>query len=173
MTEELRCYTFTHFIVSSIQQGIQSGHASMELVNKYMVREGWINGFAEQVTDWIENHKTIICLNGGNSASLKDLLDFLFNPQNPFPVTSFYEDEDTAEGLMTSVSIILPARIFDTAQLMRSRTLPDGVSYTHDKLLNEHRFSFSYVEGGVGRTETYSEWEYELMGRLNSTGLAR
>jgi len=145
----------------------------MELANKYMVREGWINGFAEQVADWIENHKTIICLNGGNSASLKDLLDFLYNPKNPFPVTSFYEDEDTAEGLMTSVAIILPARIFETASLMRSRTLPDGVSYSHDRLLNEHRFSWSHVPDGVGRTETYSEWEYELMGRLNSTGLAR
>lgn len=173
MTEELRCYAFTHFIVSSIQQGIQSGHASMELVNKYMVREGWINGFAEQVNDWIKNHKTIICLNGGNSKGLADTLDFLQDKRNPFAVTAFYEDEQTACGLMTSVAIILPARIFETAELMRRRTLPDGVSYTHDRLLNEHRFSFSHVEGGVGRTETYNEWEYELMVLLNSHGLAR
>lgn len=173
MNEELRCYTFTHFILSSIQQGIQSGHASMELVNKYMVHEGWINGFAEQVNDWIKNHKTMICLHGGNSATLEELLDFLQDENNPFPVTAFYEDEQTAKGLMTSVAIILPARIFETAELMRRRTLPDGVSYMHDRLLNEHRFSFFHVEGGVKRTETYSEWEYELMVRLNSTGLAR
>ena len=50
---ELRCYTFTDFMLSSIQQGIQSGHAAMELVNKYMVHEGWQNGYAEQVADWV------------------------------------------------------------------------------------------------------------------------
>lgn len=174
MTEELRCYTFTHFILSPIQQGIQSGHASMELVNKYMVDQGWQNGYAEQVADWVKNHKTIICLNGGNSKMLRELYTFLdMGEANPFPYVNLYEDEDTAEGLMTSISIILPARIFETASLMRSRTLSDGVSYTHDRLLNEHRFSFSNVGVGVGRTETYSEWEYELMVRLNSTGLAR
>ena len=169
--QELRCYTFTHFIVSAIQQGIQSGHASMGLVDKYMVREGWQNGFAEQVADWTANHKTIICLNGGNSASLKELLNFLRHPENPFPVTSFYEDEETAEGLMTSISIILPARIFETASFTRRRLLPDGISYTHDKLLNEHRFSFE--EDGEIRLETYNEWEYELMQRLNGCNLAR
>lgn len=173
MNEELRCYTFTHFILSPIQQGIQAGHSSTELSNKYLIREGWVNGMAEQINDWIANHKTIICLNGGNSAGLQDILNFLLAPANPFPVTSFYEDEQTAEGLMTSIAIILPARIFKTAELMRRRTLPDGVSYTHDKLLQEHRFSWANEQGSVERGATYSEWEYDLMVLLNQHGLAR
>jgi len=176
MNEELRCYTFTHFMLSPIQQGIQSGHASMELVNKYFVDEdeAYRKDCTDQIFEWIGKHKTIVCLNGGNSKTLGELYDFVdMGEANPFPYVNFYEDEESLENVMTSVAIILPARIFETAELMRRRTLPDGVSYTHDRLLNEHRFSWSHVPGGVGRTETYSEWEYELMVRLNGTGLAR
>ena len=177
MNEELRCYTFTHFMLSSIQQGIQSGHASMELVNKYMIDQSWVNEVVEQVADWVSNHKTIVCLNGGNSNGVRDIKGFLDSGmqsgQNTFPYAAFFEDEQSLDGALTSVAVILPARIFETAELMRRRTLPDGVHYTHDKLLDEHRFSFSHVGGGVERTETYSEWEYDLMILLNSHGLAR
>lgn len=169
--QELRCYTFTHFILSPIQQGIQSGHASMELVNKYVIEQGWINGMADQVYEWIGEHKTIICLNGGNSAGLKDLHEFLDVGLNPFPFVPFHEDEQSLGGLMTSVATILPARIFETSSLLRKWELPEGVSYTNDKLLGEHRFTF--IEDGETRLETFSEWEYELMQRLNGCGLAR
>ena len=170
MNEELRCYTFTHFILSPIQQGIQSGHASMELVNKYTVEVGWINRMAEQVLSWVGNHKTIICLNGGNSASLKGLYAFLDADENPFPFVPFHEDEETAEGLLTSIATVLPARIFETASLLRKR-LPDGIGYTYDTLLEEHRFTFE--KDGDIRLETFSAWEYELMTRLSGCGLAR
>ena len=171
MNKEFRCYTFTHFMLSPIQEGIQSGHASMELVNKYMLEQGWVDGPAEQVSDWIKDHKTIICLNGGNSAGLKDLYAFLNDTQNTFPFVPFYEDEESAEGMMTSIATILPERIFETSELMRRRELPEGVHYTNDKLLQEHRFTFA--EDNETRLETFSEWEYELMTRLNSCALAR
>ncbi len=174
MNEELRCYTFTHFMLSPIQQGIQSGHASVELFNKY---DNFANGnpVTNALWDWAKNDKTMVCLNGGNSKALRDLYDFLdMGEANPFPYVNFYEDEESFENVMTSIAIVLPARIFETAELMRRRTLPDGVSYTHDRLLNEHRFSFETKDGiHEVRLETYSEWEYELMVRLNSTGLAR
>ncbi len=177
MNKELRCYTFTNYYLASIQQGIQPWHASMELVNKYMVEQGWVNGMAEQVTDWIANHKTVVCLNGGNAAGVRDIKAFLDlgmqSGANTFPYAGFYEDEQSLDGALTSVATILPARIFETASLMRRRTLPEGVNYTHDKLLEEHRFSFSHVESGVDRTETYSQWEYDLMVLLNRHGLAR
>lgn len=171
MNKELRCYTFTNFMLKPIQQGIQSGHASMELVNKYMVKQGWINGMAEQVRDWIADHKTIICLNGGNNAGVQDMYAFLNDTVNPYPFAPFHEDEESLGGIMTSVAVILPARIFDTASLQRRSMLPEGVTYTYDKLLGEHRFAFD--EDGETRLETFSEWEHELMQRLSRCGLAR
>ena len=178
--QELRFYTFTNFMLSPIQQGIQPWHASMELVNKYMVEQGWVNGMAEQVTDWIANHKTVVCLNGGNAAGVRDIKAFLDlgmqSGQNTFPYAGFYEDEQSLDGALTSVATILPARIFETAALIRARTLPPYISYTHDKLLGEHRFANSFInnDGNSEVTlETFSEWEYELMALLNQHGLAR
>ena len=172
MTEELRCYTFTHFMLSPIQQGIQSGHASMELVNRYTVTEGWVNGHAEFLREWIAAHKTIVCLNGGNSKGLHDLYGFLSTDENTFPFVKFHEDEDSMEGILTSIALILPARIFETSQLLRRlHALPVGVEYVHDKRLHEHRFSFQ--EDQDWRHETFTEWEFELMQRLSRCGLAR
>lgn len=173
MNEELRCYTFTHFIVSSIQQGIQSGHASMELSNKYMLEEGWINGMAEQVAEWIKDHKTIICLNGGNSAGLHDLSQFLNDEDNPFPYVEFYEDEQTAEGLMTSISTVLPARIFDGAARLRRQKYDSQISVTWDHLQEELRISWVDEVEEEAHTDTYSRWERDLMNRLNKMQLAR
>lgn len=171
--QELRCYTFTNFMLSPIQQGIQSGHAAMELVNRYMVFEGWQNGFAEPVAEWISYHKTIVCLNGGNADGIREIKLFLDEGYNPFPYAGFCEDHESLDGSLTSVAVILPARIFETAALLRNRLLPEGVNYTFDKLLDEHRFSFPSEDGGVDRVETYTPWEYELMRRLNGHGLAR
>ena len=103
MTEELRCYTFTNFMLSPIQQGIQSGHAAMELVNKYVFVTGWQNGFAEQVSDWVGNHKTIVCLNAGNAWGVKDWRA-LFEAgykigKNDFPYAEFYEDEESLDEI--------------------------------------------------------------------------
>ena len=178
MNKELRCYTFTHFMLSSIQQGIQAGHASMEIVNKYLVERdlverGWVDGYAEQVNDWIANHKTIVCLNGGNSDGVREIKTFLDNANNPFPYAGFFEDEQSLNGALTSVAIVLPERIFNTATLMRSRTLPNGVSYTYDKLLSENRFAFEGPNFDNIQLEIYTEWEYELMQKLNSCSLAR
>lgn len=171
MNEELRCYTFTHFALKGIQQGIQSGHAAMELVNKYTVREGWINGFAEQVLSWVGEHKTIICLDGGNSASLKDLLDFLLKPENPFPVTSFYEDEQTMEGMLTSIATVLPARIFEGAQALRNHKRDDSVSVSFDPLSRELHITYN-VNTNDAHDIVFNEWERELMERLGSMRLA-
>lgn len=174
MNEELRCYTFTNFYLSSIQQGIQSTHSVVELFNKYLISEGWVNGCAEQINEWASMWKTMICLNGGDAYGVNQIYSF-FNSlaDNPYPFASFCESESALDGTMTSVAIILPARIFETAGLMREHQLPKGVHYTHDRLIKEHRFSFSHIDGGVDRTETYSQWEYELMKKLNECALAR
>ena len=170
MNEELRCYTFTDFMLSSIQQGIQSGHASMELVYKYMVVEGWQNGFAEQVNEWIKNHKTIICLNGGNFANLHDIKEFLDVAENPFPFSAFEEEEDQG-GNLTSVAIILPARIFDGAQALRSYKRNDSVGVSWDPLSRELHITYNLNTPDMYGV-VFNEWERDLMERLNRMPLA-
>lgn len=148
---EYRCYTFTHFMLSSIQQGIQSGHAAMELVNKYYDPEVTYEQDEynfEIVLDWIRDNKTIVCLNGGNSESMIELVQFLNTYKNPFPWVTFHEDENSLEGILTSIAIILPDRIYNTD-------------------LEELYSMASFVPG------QFTEWEWELVNRVKSMTLAR
>jgi hypothetical protein len=63
---EKRMYVLVVYNISDIQKGIQAAHAIAEY--------GFEHKFCPKYKDWIENHKTIIVLNGGttNSSSQKE-----------------------------------------------------------------------------------------------------
>ena len=155
-----------------IQQGIQPGHAAVDLFVKYrLYGETTADMQREILYDWATNWKTFICLNGGTYESVVGIHEFLNSPHNPYPFAPFHEDESAAGGRMTTVGIVLPERIFSTASLLRRRELPVGVCYTHDRLLEVHRFTFE--EDGEIRSDEFSDWEYELMQLLNKFSLAQ
>ena len=171
MMEELRCYTFTDFSLREIQQGIQAGHAAIELFNKYLIQEGWQGGYADMINDWAANHKTMICLNGGMYGDVCEWLAFFEMHENPYPFTGFVEEPHQG-GNLTSVAVILPARIFDTAARLRTAKYNDDVSVTWDHLMNELRVGW-FDEQGVQHNDTFNEWERDLMNKLNGCQLAR
>lgn len=173
MTEELRLYSFTNFYLSSIQQGIQTGHAAVDLFVKYHPHHcpDQDGEAMDMLYDWAKNWKTFICLNGGDSAGVGEMFNFLSDQRHPFPFAPFYESEQALEGVMTTVAVVLPARIFETAQFLRMRELPSGVSYSFDRLLDEHRYVINDDDGLRGYT--FTPWEHELMVRLNRYSLAR
>jgi hypothetical protein len=114
----MRFYAFTNFYLSSIQKGIQAQHCTAELFTHYnrQSRGGKL------LYDWAQNHKTTIVLNGGNCADLKNLFLSLraLCDELGFPYTSFQEDEQSLNGAITCVGVVLPARIYETASLMRT-----------------------------------------------------
>lgn len=142
MTEELRCYTFTLYQLSSIQQGIQAGHAAVELT-----RRGH-----DLTMNWAKNHKTMVLLNGGDLTELNELVFFMCNNDNPYPWAAFYESVESLAGILTSVAIILPKRIFLTAEAVR-KNQPGIPEYLYP--------------------ETFNEWELGMVSRLAKAGLAR
>lgn len=154
MTEELRCYTFTLYQLSPIQQGIQAGHAAVELGMKAYKKQMTMR----QGTEWTIYHrwatewKTMVLLNGGDLFELNEFANFLESCDTPnkYPFADFHESEASLGALMTSVAIILPARIFETAEQLRKNTF-----VTKD-----------YPDG-------FSDWELELIDKLSRTGLAR
>ena len=174
MQEELRCYTFTDFMYSSIQQGIQSGHAAVELFNKYLIEEGWQNGYAEVVQDWAANYKTMVCLNGGTFADVCDWLCFFedgfVDGENSLPFVGF-EEEEAQGGRLTSVAVILPERIFEGAKALREHKWNDNYLVVYDHVLEETRITFDTKTAPL--TLTYNKWEADLMGRLRGAALAR
>lgn len=147
MNEITRCYTFTNFMLSPIQQGIQSGHAAMELVNKYCYH-GTRSREYEQVMEWVKYHKTIVCLNGGNYDGVCEWEKLFEDPRNTFPFASFREDLQSLDGMLTSVAILLPERIYDVD-------------------LEELYSMASFVPG------QFTEYEWQLVNAVKSTSLAR
>ena len=139
--EELRCYTFTLYQLSSIQQGIQAGHAAVELGTQAyasLTLDGETSKF-KLYNEWATEWKTMVLLNGGDSKELRELMYALTSRDNPYPWSGFYESEDSLNGLLTSVAIILPERIFGMASKVRSGeelpySNPPGMSYSDFEL---------------------------------------
>jgi hypothetical protein len=62
-------------------------------------------------------HKTIVVLNGGNSASLNDIYRQLtvIATKLHLPVAKFTEDLQSLNGATTAIGIIVPPRIYEYA----------------------------------------------------------
>ena len=105
-----RLYSFINCYLSSIQQGIQTAH----LVSELMADVPGITPFGRaMINDWAVHYKTIIVCNGGNTTSLLDYINLFNNKKNPYPWVVFNEDNDSLNGIMTGVAIILPEDIYD------------------------------------------------------------
>lgn len=110
----MRFYAIGNMYLSSIQQGIQAFHCLGEMFNKYpssKVGEVHANTVFHE---WLNDHKTLICLNGGNNAKLEDMWDFLqiASYKNSYPWATFHEDEQSMGGMLTCVGIVVPEEVY-------------------------------------------------------------
>lgn len=62
---ELRMYSLVLYQLSGIQAGIQAGHSNDEYANVCTREE------RERYLDWRKNHKTVMVMDGGSSATLE------------------------------------------------------------------------------------------------------
>lgn len=159
----MRSYFFGNYYLSSIQQGIQAAHCVADMFVEY----GNIHTTPQQfqLYDWAEHHKTMVLLNGGNQASIIELATFFDSPNNPFPWASFNEDFESLNNCVTTVGIVLPERIYETASLIRSRKAVI--------LRIEGEEPSLITSDGIENDWTFTAWEMELMEKLNQYGLAK
>jgi prenyltransferase beta subunit len=143
--------------LSSIQVGIQNAHCLVNIGRKYnndnsnvFILESDVAARSNYI-DWSDNYKTMVCLNGGNQANLKEIVDIFCAHDNPFAWNCFYEDEQSLNNCLTCVGIILPERIYDAAQRIRE----DRTGQFVIALQNE-----------------FIDWEFKLMSIINSCRLA-
>lgn len=168
----MRCYHFGNYYMSSIQQGIQAAHCQMELFVKYQdtginsvtnyeptVTEIEYQDKVDILYDWAENHKTMICLNGGNMQGLLDIAALMLDSQNYLPWATFYEDEMSLGGILTNVGIIVPACIYENAARVRS-----GEYEIKDNQVLDNSWNFVC---------SLSDFEVKLINLLNSCQLAK
>src|SRR5688572_19208229 len=94
--------TFNLFHFSSIQQGIQGGHAANAVRNKYPRRK--------DVKRWATKDLTINHKNGGDSSGLEEIVKLFKSKDNPYAWEDFREPD--AENIRTSVAICVPEHIY-------------------------------------------------------------
>ena len=113
----MRAYFFGNMYLSSIQQGIQAAHAVHDMFVRYPTRE---HGGGNYLWDWATDHKTMILLNGGYADTIKELVNFFNNSDNPYPFAAFHEEEASLNGALTTVGIVLPEKIYHIASMIRN-----------------------------------------------------
>lgn len=155
--------------LSSLQVGLQTAHVTAEMAAKYLSdnEEGPGNMFY----NWAEQHKTMILLNGGYAENLHDLYDFFSTEKNPYPFAKFHESKAAMDGMLTSVGIVLPEKIYGGAVAARGikrlrRDDPIRMAWDVQQVLTVE------IDGQVDDIE-YTNFEVELMERLNKFGMAR
>lgn len=156
----MRFYGFGNYYLSSLQQALQAHHACQEIYNKYFLTDPVVVDAPERASydDWSKNHKTIVLLNGGNSADLLELNEFFKSVEHDYAFASFCEDEQSLCGALTSVGIILTPAIYDWAALDRA---------------NRGRIQYTRPDDPSIARPSFSRWEEELIERLNSYALAK
>jgi hypothetical protein len=168
----MRLYTFTNYYLSSIQQAIQGAHAGFDMFVKY--RTNYFAGM--MMWDWAGNHKTMMCMNGGNNESLMGLVEFFDDINNPYPYAAFHEDGESLGGVLTSVAILLPAKIYDTAAAIRTTKLAEWGSLNYQQQpMHDSLYACSYIlyEGDQPKEHLFTDWERDLVYLLNDFSLAR
>jgi hypothetical protein len=131
---EMRAYCFTNYYLSSIQHGIQSAHALVMMAEKY--RKAPYSGTAAarrkhqtsaMFWDWATNHKTMVVLNVGNHADMRDAQELVINAEEShgYPCADFYEDNQSLHGLLTCVAIVIPEPVIQLIDKIRKKALSE------------------------------------------------
>lgn len=120
MENELRAYFLCLRGMSSIQQGIQAGHAVVEYGLKYHTDEMY--------QEWAINHKTFILLDGGTSVDMLNHHKFLTDIGKKHSV--FYEPD--LNMALTSICLILSKQEFEVLYDLTNGSTVHNVYRTRD-----------------------------------------
>lgn len=152
----MRFYGFGNYYLSSLQQGLQSAHVVGDLAAA-SVSKGKVTKKGKTYFKWADKHKTMVLLNGGNSASLQSLFEkFQEFEENgmKLPFAKFHEDEQSLGCALTYVGIVVKRRYYEAAAELRR--CDDYVQFKDDKI----------------NKEGWKQWEVELISVLNNYSLA-
>lgn len=89
-----RGYVFVHRGISGIYAGIQLAHALARLVHDQYANTDMI--------EWIQNHETLVALDGGNSDNMNQIMGILYGADNVF--ASFNEPD--MNNMVTAIAYV-------------------------------------------------------------------
>ena len=117
-------YTFTLYQLSPIQQGIQAGHAAIDLVRRYCPQNDDLDDLPSrkrkwaQIVHWMKDCKTMILLNGGDAENLLTILRTVSSTE--FPHSIFHEDV-SLNFIATSIAVLLPESVWGVVDEVKKK----------------------------------------------------
>lgn len=162
----MRYYGFGNYYLSSIQQGIQNAHVISTLSVKYEHGSRQDSVYRE----WAANHIVTVLCNGGNSKSIQEMYDLfedLSKQGMPLPFAKFHEDNQSLDGALTAVGIVVLKRHYE----FDSDFLPSHV--TEDMFLEFISSRDIAKFEALGLEFGYETWELKLMFTIKGCALAR
>ena len=106
--QNYRLYCLTNSYLSSLQKGLQTAHVVSEIYSCATELPDEKKIFNQ----WVEQDRTIIILDGGNCASLEAFEHFLTTSECDWPWASFREDDQSLNGAITAVGVIVPESVY-------------------------------------------------------------
>ncbi len=163
--------------MSSIQHGIQSAHCIVDMMRFYELGVPYdvLVGVKQydMLSDWADNHKTMMVMGGGNAANLQELYDFFNNEDNSFPYGLFREDEQSLNNTLTCVGICLPEIIYESARQLRCNEA-HWINYSADVAMPNYSLHVHPTKDNEGPNPvSFTVFDHDLVERLNTYGLAR
>jgi len=165
----MRAYHFGNFYMSSIQQGIQAEHAAVRMAVRLRCDKG---KKADIFWDWAAFNETVILLKGGMDCDLKDIGNFLSYSDNPYPFGTFRESKEAMDSMLTNVMVILPPKIYDVAAQVRRRNITFSGDFPVISNFDLDDETLAICTSMIDSHGKYSEFERELINRLNRYQLA-
>ena len=143
----MRAYTFTNWLLRTIQQGIQPAHCLVDMFWKY--KDPTTIEY-RLLYDWAENHKTMICKSAGDADGVRFVWEELrrLGPALNLPFQKFHEDKRSLDGAMTSVGIIVPTMLWTYADMARASREPFNplIDTLTEAGINPHVVTSEFVE---------------------------
>lgn len=165
----MRYYGFGNYYLSSLQQGLQAAHVIKGLWTEYE-KDTQSYQIAEE---YARNHKTMVLLNGGNAAGLR----YIYNSFKKFeaegmtlPFAKFNEDEQSLDGALTAVGIVLPEKYYLMMDVLRKKMSKGEKNKKKDKK-NKKKNKLDVFEKLI--TKGWASWEVELMKMIMPMQLAK
>lgn len=103
-------FSWSHYMLSTIQQSIQAGHCWVDMAADSRHHN---SNVCDTFWDWAEYYKTVNVRNGGDSTALAEIVETLMQIKvdERYPIGVFSEDE-SLENCLTCVSVVIPESVY-------------------------------------------------------------
>lgn len=117
-------YVFTHRYLNTMQQGIQSAHAIVELFNKYEPYQQ----YRRRVVEWAAHHKTIRILDAGSGEKFNHTYQWYEKFVKFFNLPYAEFSEPDIQNMVTAFCfVVLDDNIMDIE--LQDKSVKNGIVY--------------------------------------------